>query len=386
MLFVWLVLVFLCGAVVGSFVNLCVARLPLEKSLLWPGPRCGQCYQPIRWFDCLPLISYGVLRGRCRTCGARFSPRYFLVEMVTGVAFAGLFYLDVVRNLMGLRFLAQHQHDILQGVIPWEAWLIFLHHAVLLGFLLVTSLCDLDDMEIPLTVTTTGTLVGLVGSMLFPWPFPGAPPTPPAPRIPSLSVNLPEGSTGLYPWPVWYPLPAWLPPGSWQLGLVTGLAGAAAGMLALRGIRFLFGLGRGREGLGMGDADLMMMAGSFVGWQPVVLAFFAGTFVGLFVGIARLLLRGSQALAFGPSLAVGVFVVLFSWPRLGPYFQPLFFTGWFIGGMVGVGAVLFLSVSFLVRLILGTPKEPQTPAHAAPAAKQHGETVPPQPEAVPPPH
>ena len=69
-------------------------------------------------------------------------------------------------------------------------------------------------------------------------------------------------------------LPRWLPAGSPQLGLATGLAGAVTGMVLLRGVRFLFGLGRGLEGMGVGDADLMMMAGAFVGWQPVVAAFF----------------------------------------------------------------------------------------------------------------
>src|SRR5262249_50510800 len=79
----------------GSFINVCVSRLPYEKSLLWPGSRCGSCFQPIKLLDNIPLVSYWVLRGRCRTCGARFSIRYFLVELFTALAFAGLFYLDV---------------------------------------------------------------------------------------------------------------------------------------------------------------------------------------------------------------------------------------------------------------------------------------------------
>src|SRR6185503_12420212 len=86
---------------------------------------------------------------------------------------------------------------------------------------------------------------------------------------------------GLYPWPLWGPLPEALPPGSWQLGLVTGLVGALAGTFLLRAVGFLFGTGLGKEALGLGDADLMMMAGSFLGWQPIILAFFLSAPVAL---------------------------------------------------------------------------------------------------------
>src|SRR4051812_46826913 len=101
LLIFWLFTAFLAGVCVGSFLNVVIARLPLEKSLLWPGSRCGSCYQPVRMYDNIPLLSYLVLRGRCRTCGARFSPRYLIVELVTGLGFAGLFYLEVVRNIHG---------------------------------------------------------------------------------------------------------------------------------------------------------------------------------------------------------------------------------------------------------------------------------------------
>src|SRR6516225_10175246 len=96
---VWMVVLFVMGAAIGSLLNVCIARLPLEKSLLWPGSRCGNCLQPIRWYDNLPIISYLVLRGRCRTCGASFAPRYLLVELFTGLGFVGLFYVEVVLNV-----------------------------------------------------------------------------------------------------------------------------------------------------------------------------------------------------------------------------------------------------------------------------------------------
>src|SRR5436853_4617436 len=90
---------FVLGTIVGSLLNVCIYRLPLEKSILWPGSRCGHCLQPVRWYDNIPLVSYLILRGRCRTCGTSFSARYFWIELLTGVCFAGLFYLVVVPNV-----------------------------------------------------------------------------------------------------------------------------------------------------------------------------------------------------------------------------------------------------------------------------------------------
>jgi leader peptidase (prepilin peptidase) / N-methyltransferase len=364
MLCVWLGLVFVIGACAGSVVNYCFDRLPWEKSIFWPGPRCASCRQPIRWFDNLPLVSYLVLRGRCRTCGASIAGRYFLVELCTGLLFAGLFYLEIVRNVLDLPFLRQHQAEIARGDIPAAAWLVLACHAVLASFLLLTSLCDLDDMAIPLQITITGTLVGLTFATLLPWPYPNAGallPAVPAGR-PAFAGSPPRLDSGLYPWPVWYPLPGWLPPGRWQLGLATGLAGAAAGMISMRAVRFLFGLGRGIEGLGVGDADLMMMAGSFVGWQPVLVSFFVALAPGLLFGVAQLVRRGEQALPFGPSLAIGIVLTPWLWPFVAD-FEPLrflFFEPLFGGVLAAAAAVMLLAISFLFRL-RGTPSRAQAP-------------------------
>src|SRR4051794_18342308 len=110
--------VFTVGAAVGSFLNVCLTRLPWEKSIFWPSSRCGHCLQPIRLADNLPLVSYWVLRGRCRTCGQPFSVRYFVVELVTALAFVGVFYLGVYQNVQGLPALAPHGYDIRHGAVP----------------------------------------------------------------------------------------------------------------------------------------------------------------------------------------------------------------------------------------------------------------------------
>ena len=239
---------------------------------------------PSAGWTLFPLVSYCLLRGRCRTCAGRIPLRYPVVELLTGLLFAGLFYAEIGRNVLGLPYLQARLAAIAAGRIPAAAWAVFGCHAVLVSFLLLTSLCDLDDMAIPLPINITGTLIGLGCSMLFAWPFPGA-----ERALPSGGGLIPPAlPSGLYPWPVWYPLPDWLSPNSWQLGLATGLAGALAGMLAMRVVRFMYGISRGIEGLGVGDADLMMMAGAFVGWQPVVLACFVAAFPGLFFGLVQL--------------------------------------------------------------------------------------------------
>src|SRR2546428_4994788 len=97
---------FLLGAVVGSFLNLCIYRLPLEKTPVWPGSHCSHCLQPIRWYDNLPLVSYWVLGGRCRICGQKFSFRYFFIELFTALCFAGLFWLEAVENIHHIPALA----------------------------------------------------------------------------------------------------------------------------------------------------------------------------------------------------------------------------------------------------------------------------------------
>jgi leader peptidase (prepilin peptidase)/N-methyltransferase len=365
MFYVWVGFAFLIGAAAGSFINVCVARLPFEKSILWPGSRCGRCFQAIRARDNIPILGWWLLRGRCRTCGQPFAASYFLVELFTACCFAGLFYLEIGCNVLDLPFLRQPeiQQAIQWGVIPWQAWVVFVWHALLVLFLLITSLCDLQYLEVPLGVTVCGTVVGLIGATFLAWPFPM--PTGPAPVAPGAVP--PPMESGLYPWPVWlWPtgqFPAWMPPGSWQLGLATGLAGSFVGMATLRVVRFLFGLGRGKEGLGIGDADVMMMAGAFLGWQATLIAFFVGVFAALFIGLFQLIRRGDQALAFGPALALGAVVTRLAWPAIGGSHRihGLFSEAWVLGGLAAAGAVFLLAAAFILRLIRG-PEPPEAPA------------------------
>lgn len=371
--FLWLIFFFLAGAAVGSFLNVCIYRLPHEKSLLWPHSRCGHCLQVIRWYDNIPLISYWLLRGRCRTCGHWFSMRYFGIELLTSLSFAGLFYLEVIANV----------HNVDPLVLgPWQDDLakltIFLYHAILVSFLLVATFCDIDSRSIPLSLTLTGTAVGLIGSVIWPWPWPYSPAVAAMTDGPWWAAQV-MPREGLYAWPLWGPPPSWLPQGSIWLGLATGLAGLLVGTLILRLVRISFGVGMGAEymddpspeespgwfgarwlswlqrvggkTMGLGDADLMMMAGAFLGWQPVLLAFFVAVVPGLFFGLAQLLGKGENELPFGPSLAIGVILTFLFWHWIGRPFQVLFFNDVLLFGLAGACFAFMLVSGYVIRLL-----------------------------------
>src|SRR6516162_4906235 len=84
-------ILFVFGAMVGSFANVCILRIPAEESIVFPRSRCPKCKQPVRWYDNIPLISWILLRGRCRSCESPISFRYFVVELLTAIAAVTLY-------------------------------------------------------------------------------------------------------------------------------------------------------------------------------------------------------------------------------------------------------------------------------------------------------
>jgi leader peptidase (prepilin peptidase)/N-methyltransferase len=361
LVYYWLFVVFVVGAMVGSFLNVVIARLPLEKTVLWPGSRCGSCLQPIRWYHNLPLISYWWLRGRCPSCGASFSIQYFLVELLTALGFVALFYLEVVRNVHGWPT-GGRQWAIAAGFYPYQWWFGFGYHALLFSFLMAASVCDLNGREIPFRLTLTGTVIGLVGAVLMPWPWPWAPA---AAAMPVPGWGQPAWAAwgnpalplaeGIYPWPVWGPLPAWLPPGSWQTGLATGLVGMLVGTFLFRAVGFLFSKGLGKEALGLGDADLMMMVGAFLGWQIVVVAFFVSVIPALVIGVFQIVVRGDNSLPFGPSLAAGTLIAYEGWQWCGNFARPVLFWHTVLLFLIGFGAIFMFVAAFLLGLRRRSP-------------------------------
>ena len=349
---IWVFFVFITGACVGSFINVCVYRLNSERSVFWPGSHCGSCYKPISWFDNIPVLSYLALGGKCRKCKCTFSARYLSVELFSGLMFVSVFFLDVIYNVPKYNIVALQSYQIGAGVIPLNVWFTFVSHATLFSFLLTASLTDLEKMEIPLGITVTGTLFGLVFSTFQAWPFPddiqfanqlllSAKDWPLKPQMPQ----------GAMPWPLWFPIFDWLDSKPYLHGFCSSLAGIITGTFLLRAIRFTYGLGRGIEGMGLGDADLMMMVGAFWGWQLVIAAFFLAVIPAFFFGIIQLFSKGEQAFPFGPSLAISSVATFYCWRFLSPHLQPIFFEFQLLLILSAFSAISLLFISFAFRLL-----------------------------------
>lgn len=359
------VFAFLFGLGIGSFLNVLIARLPFDKSVIWPGSRCGACYRSLRASDNLPILGYLRLKGRCRFCGTKFSSRYLWIELGTGVMFAAIFAIELIINWHNIPGLRNGLTDL--RLPPLEYWLYFAALVFLFSLLIACAAIDLQYRIIPGQLTYFGTLVGLVVSTLAPWPWPSAvtvvPALPPGDMgwlHPALTDKIPMG---LAIWPFWGPPPAWAPPGSWQLGFLTGLIGAMVGQFVGRSVKKLFEIGFGREAIGLGDADLLMMIGSFLGWQITVLALPAGAFVllpillpwmafqsirGWMRGKSTETASGSPHIPFGPGIAAGAVACWLAWPVLGESARLFFFSGEMIvlstvifgGGLLVCGVIL----------------------------------------------
>jgi leader peptidase (prepilin peptidase)/N-methyltransferase len=283
----------------------------------------------------VPLLGYLLLRGKCRTCRAPFSAQYLWIELFTGLALVGLFTLEILLNWHNIPDFAKVKTAILTTGFPsGPAIVYFVLHAVLLVLLIAAAVIDAEHRFIPPQLTYVGTVIGLVGSTLCAWPWPTSASAAMSLIPPDMPWLLPEAAskipTGMTLWPFMGPPPAWAPAGSWKLGLLNGLIGAAVGTAIVRAVKYLFEIGLDREALGLGDADLLMMVGAFLGWQVVVIGFFVGALAALVLLIPSLVLgvvrrqAVSRELSFGPGLALGVVATWLGWPWVSTEARVLF--------------------------------------------------------------
>lgn len=149
----WFGWVVLFGACLGSFLNVCIYRIPAGKSIIFPGSHCFQCLQPVRWCDNIPVLSYFWLRGRCRSCRASYSPRYMLVELLTACLVGLLFYVNVWT-----------EPDVPLGA----ACARFVFQTALVAGLVAASFIDFDHYEIPDAITVPMMLTGWVAGCVVP--------------------------------------------------------------------------------------------------------------------------------------------------------------------------------------------------------------------------
>ncbi|MBR3086576.1 MAG: prepilin peptidase [Kiritimatiellae bacterium] len=246
----------LVGACFGSFLSVCIWRIPRGESVVRPRSHCPSCGRLIPWYRNFPVVSWLVLRGRCADCKARISPRYLLLEVLTGTLFA----------LAAARFSAD-------PAIMLLAWV------VIFG-LELGAFVDLDWYILPDRVTVGGMALGLCASALMP-------------RI-----------HGAY---------------YWADGLLVSACGLAIGFGTLWLVSVIGRAVYGREALGFGDVKLMGAVGAVFGWQAVVGVLFLSALSGSVAGIALMALgrRGLKGrIPYGPFIAAAAILWLFAGPWL----------------------------------------------------------------------
>ena len=244
-------LFFIIGAVVGSFLNVCIYRLPRGESIVFPPSHCPNCGAQLKPYDLVPILSYLFLLGRCRRCREKISWRYPLVEFLSGCAFA----------------------------LAWQAALgrplYFAFYALFLACLIVVFFIDLEFQVIPDAVSVLGIAGGLIFSLLQ-----GA-----------VSLKIIDFDP-----------------------LISSLGGMLLGFSLLYAIGFLGRSYYKKEVIGEGDLYLAALLGVFLGWAGVLLAIFLGYVLAALASGALLLsgrIKFSGYIPFGPALAAGGAIALF---------------------------------------------------------------------------
>jgi leader peptidase (prepilin peptidase)/N-methyltransferase len=238
------------GLIVGSYLNVLIYRLPLGISTVFPRSRCPHCGTAIRAFDNVPVLSFLLLRGRCRQCGARISWRYPAIEAATAALFLACF----------LRFGISLQAPVA---------------ALFCALMLALTMIDYDHMILPDALTWPGIALGILLQPLVGW------------------TRFWDGPWG---------------------AVMGAVFGAALGAGILLAVWIAWYLWRHEEGMGLGDVKMLAAIGAFLGWKGVLVALFLGALSGAVVGLTLMAFRGldfKAKLPFGVFLALGGVIALF---------------------------------------------------------------------------
>ncbi|MDD5680648.1 MAG: prepilin peptidase [Candidatus Omnitrophica bacterium] len=235
------------GSIVGSFLNVCIYRLPRGESLVFPSSHCVYCNHNIYWFDNIPFFSYIFLRGRCRFCRRPISPRYFLVELLTALLWLTLF--------------------MVFGLTPK-----FFCTGALASALVISTFIDFEFQIIPDVITISGMLAGLIAAVLF---------------------------------------PSILAEPTWKKALLNSFLGVIAGGGSTYLIGVLGKMAFKKDAMGGGDVKLMGMIGAFLGWKFALLVFFIAPFFGSFIGIILKIRNKVDIIPYGPYISLATIIVIF---------------------------------------------------------------------------
>ena len=284
---------FLFGACVGSFLNVCIARMPEEgMSIIKPGSRCPHCAEPVRWYDNLPILSYIILKGKCRSCRKPISPQYLIVEALTGYLFVEYFI------LFGFS-------------VEYFFYLTFT------CLLLVSTWVDFKWQIIPDETNFFGMIVAVIASFIWP------------------SLHGTDHHLGGL--------------GYAFLGLLVG-----GGLIYLIGLYGEFRFKK--EAMGGGDVKLMAMIGAFLGWKLAVLTFFLAPFLGAVIGLYAKFIKKEEIIPYGPFLSFGALISLFAGDKIirqlfGDTDIPLWYMLLFVGLIICGALIEWVLVSFVKRLM-----------------------------------
>jgi len=283
------VMVFALGASIGSFLNVIVYRLPAGLSILWPPSRCPKCLNQLKAYDNVPVFGWISLRGRCRYCKSKISVRYPVVEGVTGIIFLLIF-------------------------LVFQVSILTIGYWAFCSWLLALSLIDLDTMTLPNPLTQSGLVAGILFQMVVGY--------------------LSEGSSVAL-----------------VNHLMMAIVGGVLGLWLFDAIALLGSIAFGKTAMGAGDAKLAAMMGAWLGWKYLLLASFIACALGALIGSGvimhkRILLgrsklrtasgreatneqtsthRLGQKMPFGPFLALGSLITLFSGEAILSTYLRLFF-------------------------------------------------------------
>ncbi|HKP85635.1 MAG TPA: prepilin peptidase, partial [Blastocatellia bacterium] len=263
--------VFVFGMLIGSFLNVVIYRVPRRESIAFPGSHCPACNVAIKPYDNIPVVSYAMLRGRCRNCEAGISPIYPAIELLVAALYLGVFFIVINQYPdMGTRF-----------------WLTLIADVLFVSLIVPLVFIDLRYKLLPNVITYPGFALMVVMRVLAPDPW--------------LVARTPKLYGGATP--------------EWITALTGALVGAAVGGGSLWLVREAYYRLRHVEGMGLGDVKMMLMVGAFLGWQLTLLTIFLASLLGSVIGIMLIKMRGGNmkmeipfGVFLGPASVVALFV------------------------------------------------------------------------------
>ncbi|MDD5115911.1 MAG: prepilin peptidase [Candidatus Omnitrophica bacterium] len=265
------IFVFIFGSIVGSFLNVCIHRMPKNESVVWPRSHCPQCQKRIPGYDNVPFISYILLKGRCRFCKGRIPLRYPLVELLTALLTLALF------TRFGLSY-----NFFLFMVMSWG--------------LIVATFVDISHRIIPDEVSVGGLIAGFV----------------------MVSVSGVSFSPFSY---------SFNPMLKSLLGIIVG-----GGIIYLTGVVFDLvyfkwlkrpAINGETESMGGGDIKLLAMIGAFMGWEKALITFFLAPFLGIVFSIITIIRKNDHTIPYGPFLSLAAIISLFWWSQIIQFVFPI---------------------------------------------------------------